>query len=165
MGNIHTYTHTHTYTALRQAGGISLLLIIIMKRLHAEYLPLRTQHDSRSVPALHTQAHTHAHISLFFLKFSSSFSSTSSNIYQTTMDPTGHSPSSPSPPGWAGVWWIPVWSAGLHCSLFSPKQTDGKRERDRQSVVPSWDSAQYGNRDLVKHLVPSSLSSIFTVYL
>lgn len=57
--------HTHIYTALRQARGISLLLIIIMKRLHVEHLPLCAQHDGRSVPS--ASLHTNTLQSLFFL--------------------------------------------------------------------------------------------------
>lgn len=65
-----THKHTRIHTALRQAGGISLLLIIIMKRLHVEHLPLRAQRDGRSVPA--TSAHTHMHTHTYLILCSSS---------------------------------------------------------------------------------------------
>ena len=70
-------------------------------------------------------------------------------------------------PGWAVVWCVPGLSAGLHRCLFLPEQTDGKGEREsyRRSVVPSWDAAQSGNRDLLTDLFSSSLFYTSTFYL
>lgn len=139
MWNACTHMHTHIHTALRQAGGISLLLIIIMKRLHVEHLPLRAQHDCRSVPPTSLRSHTHSQLLLqsFFTSSSSPSSSTPDNIYQTPGAPSGHPslcfPFYPSRfLGEPGVWGVPGSSAGLHRCLFLPKQTDGKRERDSQ---------------------------------
>lgn len=42
---IHTPSHIQIRTVLSQAGGISLLLMMIMKWLHVEHTALHAQHD------------------------------------------------------------------------------------------------------------------------
>lgn len=162
-----THRHTHIHTALRQAGGISLLLIIIMKRLHVEHLPLRAQHDGRSVPPTSLRSHTHSY-----------FSSLSSlpplltppppclTIFTRPQGlpadvPLCTSPSTP-PASWVSPGFGESQAPAQACTgacFYQSKQMEKERE------IASWDGVQSGNGDLAADLLSSSLFYTLTFYL
>lgn len=104
---IHTHIQWYLqYIHSTQASrGNFSLLIIIMKRLHMEHLPLRAQHDGRSVPAApntctdtrtHPQAHAHMHGNTRSLSFCLPLLSLLLHSWKYLLDPRGSQRTFPS---------------------------------------------------------------------